>query len=139
MFYACIKLFTPTPVYVCIYYISGRKWSTTHIAQISQEQDRHNVSCNHESNVTSPVIKSMASLQLMHLAHNEQSCNGTSYAEGLICHIAIVVAGRVHCFHDCINFVPRAILQNSLLSTYSEKVRWGRGFITTAQSVNLFI
>ena len=43
MFHTCIKLFTPTPVYVCIYYISGRKWSTTHIAQISQEKDRHNV------------------------------------------------------------------------------------------------
>ena len=43
MFHTCIKLFTPTPVYVCIYYISGRKWSTTHIAQISQEQDKHNI------------------------------------------------------------------------------------------------
>ena len=43
MFHTCIKLFTPTPVYVCIYYISGRKWSTTHIAQISLEQDRHNI------------------------------------------------------------------------------------------------
>ena len=43
MFHTCIKLFTPTPAYVCIYYISGRKWSTTNIAQISQEQDRHNI------------------------------------------------------------------------------------------------
>ena len=43
MFHTCIKLFTPTPVYVCIYYISGRKWSTTHTAQISQEQDRNNI------------------------------------------------------------------------------------------------
>ena len=43
MFHTCIKLFTPTPLYVCIYYVSGRKWSTTHIAQISQEQDRHNI------------------------------------------------------------------------------------------------
>ena len=86
-----------------------------------------------------PVITSMASLQLMHLAHDEQSCNGTSCAEGLICHIVIVVAGRAHCFHDCINLVPRAILKNSSLSSYSEKMRWGRGFITTAQSVNLFM
>ena len=74
-----------------------------------------------------PVITSMASLQLMHLAHDEQSCNGMSCAKGLICHIVIVVAGRAHCFHDCINLVPRAILQNSSLSTYSEKMRWGRG------------
>ena len=35
MFHPCIKLFTPTPVYVCIYYISGAKWSTIHIAEIS--------------------------------------------------------------------------------------------------------
>ena len=34
MFHTCIKLFTPAPVYVCLYYISGRKWSTTHIAEI---------------------------------------------------------------------------------------------------------
>ena len=43
MFHTCIKLFTPTPVYVCIYYISGGKWSTTHIAEISQEQERHSM------------------------------------------------------------------------------------------------
>ena len=43
MFHTCIKLFTPIPAYVCIYYISGRKSSTTRIAQISQEQDRHNI------------------------------------------------------------------------------------------------
>ena len=53
----------------------------------------------------------MASSQLMYLAHDEQSCNGTSCAEGLIFHIVIVVAGRAHCFHDCINLVPRAILK----------------------------
>ena len=41
MFHTCIKLFAPTLAHVCIYYISGRKWSTTHIAQISQEQYRH--------------------------------------------------------------------------------------------------
>ena len=35
--------------------------------------------------------------------------------------------------------VPRAILKNSSLSSYSEKICWGRRFITTAQSVNLFI
>ena len=81
----------------------------------------------------------MASLQLMHLAHDEQSCNGTSCAEGLIFHIVIVVAGRAHCFHDCINLALGAIFKNSSLSSYSEKMRWGRGFIITAQSVNLFI
>ena len=43
MFHPCIKLFTPTPVYVCIFYINRRMWSTTHIAQIPQEQDRHNI------------------------------------------------------------------------------------------------
>ena len=86
-----------------------------------------------------PVITSMASLQLMHLAHDEQSCNGTSCAEGLICHIVIEVAGRAHCFNDSINLVPRAILRNSSLSSYSEKMRWGRGFVTTARPVNLFI
>ena len=43
MFHNCIKLFTQTPSYVCPYYISGRKWSTTHIAQIAQEHDRHNI------------------------------------------------------------------------------------------------
>ena len=43
MFHTSIKLFTPAPLYVCIYYVSGSKWSTTHIAQISQEQDRHNI------------------------------------------------------------------------------------------------
>ena len=35
MFHTCIKLFPPTPAYVCIYYISGHKWSTAHSAQIS--------------------------------------------------------------------------------------------------------
>ena len=43
MFHTCIKLLTPTPVYVCIHYISGRKWPTTHIAQDSQEQNRYNI------------------------------------------------------------------------------------------------
>ena len=43
MFHTCIKLFTPTAVYVCIYYISSRSWSTVHIAKISQEQDRYNI------------------------------------------------------------------------------------------------
>ena len=33
-------------------------------------------------------------------AHDEQSCNGASCAEGIICHIATAVAGRVHCFHQ---------------------------------------
>ena len=86
-----------------------------------------------------PVITSMASLLLMHVAHDKQSCNGTSCAEGLICYIVIVVAGRAYCFHDCINLVPRAILKNSSLSSYSEKMCWGRRFITTAQSANLFM
>ena len=86
-----------------------------------------------------PVIISMASLQLMHLAHDKQSCNGTSCAEGLICHIVIVVAGSSHCLHDCINLLPSAILKNSSLSSYSQRMRWGQVFITTAQSVNLFI
>ena len=54
MFHACIKLFTPTPVYVCLYYISGRKGSTTHSAHISQEQDKHNIyAIIHGNNVTS--------------------------------------------------------------------------------------
>ena len=56
MFHTCIKLFTSTPLYVCIYYVSSRIWSTPPIARISQEQDRHNI-CNHENN----------SLQLVHL------------------------------------------------------------------------
>ena len=43
MFHTCIKLFSPTPVYVCIYYISGGKWSTIHITEISQEQERVNI------------------------------------------------------------------------------------------------
>ena len=81
----------------------------------------------------------MASSQLMQLAHDEQSCNGTSCAEGLICHIVIVVACRAHCFHDCINLVPRAISKNSSLSFYNKKMCWGRRFITTTQPVNLFI
>ena len=29
MFHTWITLFPPTPVYVCIYYLSGHKWSTT--------------------------------------------------------------------------------------------------------------
>ena len=38
MFHTFVKLFAPSPVYVFKkYYISGRKWSTTHIAEISQE------------------------------------------------------------------------------------------------------
>ena len=81
----------------------------------------------------------MASSQLMHLAHDEQCCNGTSCAEGLICHIVIVVASKAHCFHGCINLVPRIILKNSSLSSYSEKMCWGRRFTATAQSVNLLI
>ena len=139
MFHTCIKLFTPTPVYVSIYYISGRKWSTTHTLLKSHRSKTGIIYMQSWKQCDLPVITSMASLQLMHLAHDEQSCNGTSCAEGLICHIVIVVAGRAHCFQDCINLVPRAILKNSSLFSYSEKMRWGRGFITTAQSVNLFI
>ena len=67
----------------------------------------------------------MASLQLIHLVHGEQSWNSTSCAEGLICDIVIVVAGRAHCFRDCVNLVPRAILKNPSLSSYGKKMRWG--------------
>ena len=52
---------------------------------------------------------------------------------------SIVVASKAHCFHDCINLVPRIILKNSSLSSYSEKMCWGLRFTTTAQSVNLLI
>ena len=45
----------------------------------------------------------------------------------MICHIAIVVASRAHCFHDCINLAPREILKNSSLSSNDKKMRWGRG------------
>ena len=138
MFHTCIKLFTSTPLYVCINYVSSRIWSTPHIAQISQEQDRHNT-CNHENNVSSLLPHQWLRCNSCTWAHDEQSCNGTSCAKGMICHIAIVVAGMAHCFHDCINLVLRAILKNSSLSSYSEKMRWGRRFITIAQPVNLFI
>ena len=94
---------------------------------------------NHENNVSSLLSHQWLRCNSCTWAHDEQSCNGTSCAENMICHIVIVVAGRVSCFHDCINLVTRAILKNSLLSYYSEKMRWGRGVITTAQSVNLFM
>ena len=138
MFHTCIKLFTPTPVYVCIYYISGRKWSTTHIAQISQEQDRHNIyaimktmwpPCYHINGFVATHVLGTWWTKLQRYIMRQR----------LDCHIVIVVAGRAHCFHDCINLVPRAILKNSSLSSYSEKMYWGRRFITTAQSVNLLM
>ena len=43
MFRTCIKLFPPTPVYVCMYYIRGYKWSTKQSAQISLKQDKRSV------------------------------------------------------------------------------------------------
>ena len=43
MFHTCIKLFPPTPVYACLYYISGQNWSTTHSAQNSQKLARRNI------------------------------------------------------------------------------------------------
>ena len=43
MFHTCIKLFLPTPAYVCIYYTSSHRWSMTHSAQVSQKQDRCNI------------------------------------------------------------------------------------------------
>ena len=36
MFHTCIKLFRPTPVYVCLYYISGLKWSTTQYSNLTE-------------------------------------------------------------------------------------------------------
>ena len=125
MFHTCIKLFFPAPVYVYIYYISGRKWSTIHIAQISQEQDRYNIYAIMKT-MWPPCYRINGFVATHALGHDEQSCNGTSSAEGMICHIFIVVAGRARCFHDCINLVTRAILKNSSLSSYSKKMRWGR-------------
>ena len=139
MFHTCIKLFTPTPVYVSIYYISGRKWSTTHTLLKSHRSKTGIIYMQSWKQCDLSVITSMASLQLMPLGTWWTKLQLHIMAEGMICHIVIVIAGRARCFHDCINLVPRAILKNSSLSSYSENMRWGRGFITTAQSVNLFI
>ena len=67
MFHTCIKLFPPAPVYVCIYYINGYKWFTTHGAQISQKQDRHNIYMQLWKQCALTVITTMALWQLMHL------------------------------------------------------------------------
>ena len=66
IFHTCIKLFRPTPVYVCLYYISGLKWSTTHSTQISQNQDRV-LYMQSWKQCALPVITRMALWQLMHL------------------------------------------------------------------------
>ena len=81
---------------------------------------------NHKADL--PVITSMVSLHFMPLAHDEQSCNGISCAEGLICHIVIVVAGRAHSFHDCVNLFPRAILKYFSLSSYIKKAWKEKGW-----------
>ena len=131
MFHTCIKLFSPTPVYVCIYNIVVVS-DPRHTLLKSRRSKTGIIYMQSWKQFDLPVITSMASPQLMHLTHDEQSFNGTSCAEGLICHIVIVVVGRAHCFYDCINLVPRAILKNSSLSSYSEKMCWRRRFITTA-------
>ena len=55
---------------------------------------------NHENNVASLLSHQWLRCNSCTWAHDEQSCNGTSCAEGIICHIATAVAGRVHCFHQ---------------------------------------
>ena len=92
MFHNCIKLFTPTPSYVCPYYISDPR----HTLLKSHRSMTGIIYIQSWKQCDLPVITSVASLLLMHLAHDEQSCNSTSCAEGLICHIVIVVAAIAH-------------------------------------------
>ena len=100
MFHTCIKLFPSTQVNVCIYYISGRKWSTTHSAQIPQKQDRRNIYA---------IMKTMCPLDyhhngfvvtnaLWHMMTNVATVHHVPKC--MICHITIVVTGRANCFHD---------------------------------------
>ena len=54
-------------------------------------------------------------------AYDEQCSNRKSCAEAMICHIAIVVASRAHCFHDCINLAPREILKTLLFPLMTKR------------------
>ena len=102
VFHTCIKLLFPsTPVYECIYYISGRKWSTNHRVLKSHRSKTDVIYMQSWKLCALAVITTMALWQLMHL--------GTWWTmlqqyimyvpKCMICHRAIVVT----CFHDCIN------------------------------------
>ena len=112
--------FTPTNVYVCIYYISGRKWYTTHIAQISLEKGRHNI---------------YASMKTMWPPYYRINRFAVPHAPGTwwikleryIMHQRLdlpyshVVGCRAHCFHDCINLVLGAIFKTSFFPLIAKR------------------
>ena len=78
-------------IYICIYYISGHKLSTTHSVHI-------------ENNVASRLSQQWICGNSCTWAHDKQCCYRTSCAQvhELPHHRTTVVTGRAHCFHDCI-------------------------------------
>ena len=91
MFHTCIKLFPLTYVYVCIYYISGGKWSTTHSAQISQKQNRCDIYIIMKTKCTPSYYYNgfVANHALGHIINTVATVHHVPRC--MICHMAIVV------------------------------------------------
>ena len=80
-----------TYVYVCIYYISGGKWSTTHSAQISQKQNRCDIYVIMKTKCTPSYYYNgfVANHALGHIINNVVTVHHVPRC--MICHMAIVV------------------------------------------------
>ena len=89
------KLFPPTPVYVCLYYISGHKWFTTHRVLKSHRSKMGIIYIyNHENNVPSRLSpqwlcgSSWTWTLNVYDAHHVPKC--------MSCHKTIVVITQMH-------------------------------------------
>ena len=106
MFHTCIKLFLPTPVYVCIFYISGQVISDndTQSAQISQKQDRSNIYAIMKTMCPPGYYNNnfVATHALRYMVNNAATVHHVP--KYMSCPRAIVVTGRAHCLH--IKLIP---------------------------------
>ena len=68
-----------------------------------------------------PFITSMASLQLLHLGIWWTMLQQEIMRWSHDLRLAIVVASRAHCFHDCINLAPREILKTLLFPLMTKR------------------
>ena len=94
VFRTCIKLFPPTPVYVCINYISGHKWSTTHSAHLRHTVLIYDTQCSsttHSAHLRHTVLiydtQCSSTTHSAHLRHTvliyDTQCSSTTHSAHL--------------------------------------------------------
>ena len=91
------KLFPPAPVYVCLYYISGHKWFTTHRVLKSHRSKTGLIymqSWNHRNDFVATHALGHMTNNIANVHHVPKWC--------MICPRAIVVTWRAHIYYSCI-------------------------------------